>query len=100
MLCLGTFISVIIECKINSNKATQKNIVGQIMHSVEPDYDETDDAMAANLAGGKKNPSDYAIEGLDNLNKSNFSDVAKYFKNNLLELIKQNKYDTIKRQLD
>ncbi|MDO4801437.1 MAG: hypothetical protein Q4A15_04660, partial [Prevotellaceae bacterium] len=94
-LCLGTFFKSIIKCKIKSKTVTQKNIVGDIMHIIDPDFDETDDSMISNIVTGKKNPSNYVMDNVSTLSSDRFSEFIDGFEN-IIKYLDPNGLDELK----
>ena len=94
-LCLGTFFKSIIKCKIKSKTVTQKNIVGDIMHIIDPDFDETDDSMISNIVTGKKNPSNYVMDNVNTLSADGYSEFIEGFEN-IVKYLDPNRLDELK----
>ncbi len=94
MLFLGSFIKVIVNCK--SKIATQKDIVGTMMKSIDPDFeDDEHNGISTNLAGGIKNPSDYVMENLSKFTEKEYKELAEYFDENIISLISENMRNTV-----
>lgn len=94
-LCLGTFLKSIIKCKRKSKTITQKNIVGEVMHIIDPDFDETDDSMISNIVAGKKNPSNYVMDNINDLRTESYGDFVKEFKS-VISLLDPNRVEELK----
>lgn len=85
-LCLGSLLAVLVHCKANS--ASQKEICGTMLLSIDPDDDtRSDDVLASNIIKGKANVPKGVISKVKSVNPA---DVAKFFKNNLLGILDNN----------
>lgn len=94
-LCVGTFLKSIIRCKIKSKTVTQKNIVGDIMHIIDPEFDETDDSMISNIVSGKKNPSNYVMDNVNTLSSDGYGEFIEGFEN-IMKYLDPNRIDELK----
>ena len=98
MLCLSSYLSTI---KNNmSVNATQKILVGKIMMSIDPNFEESDDNLISNLVHGKRNPSVYTIENAQNLvrDKSLHPEYIQKFQE-VISLIDPNKLYRLKQEI-
>ena len=90
-LCFGSLATVLVKCKAPTT--TQKQLVGTMLLSVNELYDiRTDDGTTSALAGGHVNLSDEVIVYAKEISPS---DVAVYYKENLLPLLDLNRRNTI-----
>ena len=90
-LCFGTFAAVLVKCK--TPVATQKQLVGTMLLSVNETYDiRTDDEATSALALGKKNLSDYIRLYIDDVAPA---DIRAYFSENVIPLLDLNKKGNI-----
>jgi len=85
-LCLGSLLAVLVHCKANS--ASQKEICGIMLLSIDPDDDRrSDDGLASCIVKGKANPPRNVM---DKVSSAIPSDVTNYFKENLLKVLDSN----------
>jgi|GEM_PF-7115831 len=91
MFCLGMLLKTVVKCSINGQIALQKQIVGHFMHSLDTNYDETDDPLSSKIACGYKNPPTGVQDALDELTPDCYVKVRDYLENNLIKLINSNK---------
>lgn len=84
-LCLGSYLTIIIRCKVAS--CTQKALVGVIMHSLDSRFDETDDSLISNIVAGRKNPPDYIVESGAEYTEEDYHGLVNYFEEKVLNLI-------------
>lgn len=88
MLFLGSLLSIVVKCK--GYHTNQRNIVAAFMKFLDPYYPEDDNEMSTNLAGGKKNPGDYVMQGVAELTPKEYPKMVDYFTNKVIPLIKEN----------
>lgn len=89
-MCFGVFATILSRCKIPST--TQKGLVGNILLSVNPSYDITEDDVAVSaLVRGKNNLSDQVIYYIPD--SSNM--LPKLFKERVIPLLDANKRGNI-----
>jgi len=93
MLFLGSLLSIVVACK--GNQASQRSIVSAFMKQFYPCYPEKDDAMASNLALGKKNPGGYVKDKVMNLEVGEYPKIVKYFHEYIIPQIKENERGTV-----
>ena len=90
-LCFGTYATVLVKCK--NPVATQKQLVGTMLLSVNSTYDiRTDDEATSALVLGKKNLSDYIRLFIDEVTSA---DIRAYFSDNVIPLLDLNKKGNI-----
>lgn len=75
MLCLGTFLQLIIDCS-NMN---QKEIVGLIMNNIDSSFDDTNDSLISDIVRCVKNPPKKLCEKLKWMEKEQFSEITEIF---------------------
>ena len=75
MLCLGTFLLLIIDCS-NMN---QKEIVGLIMNNIDSSFDDTNDSLISDIVRCVKNPPKKLCEKLKWMEKEQFSEITEIF---------------------
>lgn len=86
-MCFGTFATILNRCK--ASVTNQKDLIGSMLLSVNPDYDITyDDGTTSALATGRKNVSDNIILYLDDVEPK---ELAKTFKSSITPKIDYNK---------
>ncbi len=89
-LCFGSYISVLVRCKAHS--VTQKQLIGEMLCSVNKKFDiRSDDGAAAALARGKNNLSQEIILYLDDV----ASTLSARFSKSILTLLDANKRTNI-----
>lgn len=93
MFCIGCIISVLAECKVEGTK--QAKIVEAIFRSIDKDCEETSDETASNIARGVKNPSRYLMDALGNLSVDSYKEIAEYFRDQVVVLIKENERNNV-----
>lgn len=96
-LCLGTYLTIIIRCKVAS--CTQKALVGVIMHSLDSRFDETDDSLISNIVAGRKNPPDYIVESGAEYTEEDYQGLVNYFEEKVLNLINPSKIKLLQNAL-
>lgn len=85
-MCLGSLLAVLVQCKANSS--SQKEICGTMLLSIDPDDDRrSDDGLASGIVKGKANPPRNVMDKVPSVNPS---DVANFFKENLLKILDNN----------
>ncbi len=88
MFCVGCIISVLYECKTEGTK--QAKIVATIFRSIDKACEEVSDETASHIARGAKNPSGYLMDALGNLSVDSYNEIADYFRDQVVVLIKEN----------
>ncbi len=89
-LCFGSYISVLVRCKARS--ITQKQLIGEILLTVNGNFDiRTDDGATAALARGKNNLSQDIILYLDDVAAT----LSSKFSLSILPLLDANKRTNI-----
>ncbi len=97
VFCLGTYLKTMINCM--SESCNQKQLVGVIMHSMNTDFDETDDSKISNIVAGRKNPPKYIINSAKKYNKDNYDELVRYYDANVIPLINPNKAILLERAI-
>lgn len=93
MFCIGCIISVLAECKVEGTK--QAKIVEAIFRSIDKECEEISDETASNIARGVKNPSGYLMDALGNLSVDSYKQIAEYFRDQVVVLIKENERNNV-----
>ncbi|MCR4717009.1 MAG: hypothetical protein K5656_07485 [Lachnospiraceae bacterium] len=93
MICLGSYLSVVYYAKVNGKK--QNEIVTKFFEFFDNDIYELDNEAASNIVRGVKNPPVTVTDGVKELSPEQYADVVDYFKNNILNLIKENEITTV-----
>lgn len=75
MLCLGTFLHLIINC----SNLDRKEMVGLIMTNIDPNFDDRNDSMISHLVGCDKNPSKKVLEKFKWMEKAQYADITAIF---------------------
>ncbi len=94
ILCLGTYLKIVKQCKCKS--CTQKKFVGNIMHCLSDEFDETDDVGISKLVGGVNNPSNEVREMAQDITADRYCEIVDYFSNNVIPLLDPNQYELIR----
>lgn len=97
MFCIGCIISTVYECRING--ITQAKVVTAFLRSIDKECRELMDEEASHIARGTKNTSIYVKDALAELKPDDYGEVAEYFRNNILGLIKENDRNTVRDAL-
>lgn len=93
-LFLGSFLSIVVECKVNHT--SQSIIVSEIMRSIDPEFeDSANNVRTTRLAGGTSNPPNYVIDELKNMNQRKKDYAVTYFASKVVPLIKENEINTV-----
>lgn len=95
MLCLGTLLSIVVECKSSEKKSTQKRVTSEYLKSVYSDFDESDDSTISKLVGGKINPSEEFMHRFEELKSDDYQYVVQDISDNLICLLNDNKHSLI-----
>ena len=86
-MCFGTFATIFSRCK--ASVTNQKDLIGSMLLSVNPDYDITyDDGATSALATGRKNVSDNILLYLDDVEPK---ELAEAFKSSITPKLDYNK---------
>lgn len=94
MLCLGTFLQLIIDCS-NMN---QKEIVGLILNNIDFSFDDTNDSLISDIVRCVKNPPKKISEKLKWMEKEQYSEITEIF-SNVVQYIIPNKVHDLKQGL-
>ena len=97
MFCIGCIISTVYECRING--ITQAKVTTSFLRSIYKECEELLNDEASNIARGAKNTSIYIKDALAELKPDDYGEVAEYFRNNILGLIKENDRNTVRDAL-
>ncbi len=76
MLCLGSFLQLIVDCA----NTGQKEIVGFIMTSFDSNFDDTDDSKISNLVLCNRNPSREFRNMFMEMKREQYPEVVQVFK--------------------
>lgn len=87
--CIGIYLKTMVYCM--SNSCDQKQLVGVIMHSLNSDFDETDDSRISNIVAGRKNPPKYIIGTARNYKSDRYDELVRYFEEEVIPLVDPNK---------
>ena len=87
--CIGTYLKTMVCCM--SNSCEQKQLVGAIMHSINTDFDETDDSRISNIVAGRKNPPKFIIGAARDYKSDRYDELVKYFEEEVIPLVDPNK---------
>ncbi len=87
--CIGTYLKTMVFCM--SNSCDQKQLVGAIMHSINTDFDETDDSKISNIVAGRKNPPKYIIGPARKYMSEDYDKLVDYFEDEVIPLVDPNK---------
>ena len=97
-LFLGTFLSIIVECK--ANHTSQSDVVVRIMRSIDPEFeDSTNNVRTTRLVGGTSNPPNYTIDKLKSVDRNEIDTVIAYFEREVIPQIKENEVRIVVRAL-
>lgn len=88
LLCFGTYIKALLECK--NTKTTQKQVVNSLLSLFTIDYDDSDTAISK-LANGFNNPPAELINIVRQVANGDHSELISKFNNNTLTLLNPNK---------
>ena len=97
MFCIGCIIGIVYECK--SHGITQPRIVTEFLKSIYDKCEELDGVAASHIIRGAKNPSGYVMEALANLPTESYCEVARYFQDHIIVLIKESDKNHVKNAL-
>lgn len=94
MLCLGTFLQLIVKC----SNTSQKEIVGLIMTNIESSFDDRKDQLISDIVRCVKNPPKKLCEKLKWMEKEQYADITAIFAD-VVPKINPNKVQELKRGL-
>ncbi len=97
MFCIGCIISIVAECK--NREITQVKLVETFLKSIDKTCGELDSSAACNIAKGAKNPSGYVFDELGKLSVDSYEDIARYFQDQIVVLIKENDKNLVRDAL-
>ncbi len=93
MFCVGSILSAVYYGKING--INQNDIVWTFYKSICPEHDWVSNEDASNVVRGSKNPSTYLMDAFNKLTSDDYGNIYLYFKDSVLNLIKDNELDQV-----
>ena len=93
MLCLGSFLRCIIECRANS-KVLNKHVVGALMSIFDSEFNSEDNSIVSNLVIARKNPSAYIMGQVHSM-ESDYLYIKERIEKGLMLLINPNMNDRL-----
>lgn len=90
-MCFGTFATILSRCKAST--VTQKDLIGSMLLSINPEYDiTTDDGTVSAIVTGRKNVSEYITCYLDDIDSK---ELAGAFETDITPKLDYNKRTNI-----
>ncbi len=96
-LCIGTFLTILYKMKASGCK--QKDLVGTIMHSRFPQFNEEDNSQISHIIHGDINPPNEVRQNVNWLTDKDCEELVDYFKTDVVSLLNPNKFQTIRAAL-
>ena len=87
MFCIGSIISVAVECKTKGS--TQVKIATNFLRSIDPKCNVLTSDAASYIVNGKKNPSIYVMDNIEELKNDYYSDIVTSFRNLIIPKIRE-----------
>lgn len=96
-LCMGTYLMILYKMKASGCK--QKELVGSIMHSRDPQFNEEDNSQISHIIHGDINPPNEVRQNVNWLTDEAHLELVDYFKTDVISLLNPNKYQIIRLAL-
>ena len=96
-LCMGTYLMILY--KMRASGCKQKELVGTIMHSRYPQFNEEDNSQMSHIIHGDFNPPNEVRQNVNWLTDEDYAELEDFFKTDVVSLLNPNKFKNIRMAL-